>query len=133
MKPGMIAGGKEAKGYLSIRIDGKRYKSHRLAWLYMTGRWPKDQIDHLNGVRDDNHWFNLREANASQNRRNSAGNSSSSSIYKGVSWHGGIGKWVARYGANGKIHNLGSFDREEDARRAYIDAAKPIFGDFFRA
>ncbi|MCK9994454.1 MAG: hypothetical protein Dbin4_02974, partial [Alphaproteobacteria bacterium] len=67
---GDVAGCLHPEGYRHIQIDGKRYAAHRLAWLYMTGEWPTNQLDHLNGVRDDNRWGNLREATHGQNQQN---------------------------------------------------------------
>lgn len=50
------------------------------------GDWPKDQLDHINGVRDDNRIENLREVTSQQNNFNRKPNSNSTSNYKGVSW-----------------------------------------------
>lgn len=58
------------QGYVSIQVAGKRYYAHRLAWFYMTGVWPENEIDHKNRVRDDNRWENLREATRSIQMRN---------------------------------------------------------------
>ncbi len=57
-------------GYVTIRLDRKSYLAHRLAWLYMTGKWPKGQIDHINMDRGDNRWKNLRDVTSSQNKCN---------------------------------------------------------------
>ena len=57
---GRIAGCPAKNGYLRIRIDGRYYYSHRLAWLYQFGEWPSEDLDHINGVRDDNLIANLR-------------------------------------------------------------------------
>lgn len=63
-------GSYDVNGYLVTSINNKGYKLHRLIWLYMTGSFPEKHIDHINGVRDDNRWCNLREANDRENGRN---------------------------------------------------------------
>ena len=64
---GRIAGAPHGNGYLEITIDGRTYYAHRLAWLYMTGAWPKGQIDHKNCIRYDNKWENLRDCTPALN------------------------------------------------------------------
>ena len=59
---GTIAGAKNGRGYRQIRIDGRPYSASRLAWLYMTGKWPNSEISYLNGKPSDTRWANLREA-----------------------------------------------------------------------
>ena len=72
MKPGDIVGRITSHGRRQIRIASGFYYSSRLAWLYMTGEWPEDQVDHINRIRDDDRWINLRAANQSQNSYNRA-------------------------------------------------------------
>ncbi|MGB9054416.1 MAG: HNH endonuclease, partial [Pseudolabrys sp.] len=62
---GTIAGAKNGRGYRQIRIDGRPYSASRLAWLYMTGKWPNSEISYLNGKPSDTRWANLREATSS--------------------------------------------------------------------
>src|SRR6266446_8705973 len=81
---GSKAGYTDAYGYLTIGINYKIYKAHRLAWLYMTGKWPKNFIDHINRDPSDNRWENLREATRSQNQINSKVPSSSKLGIKGI-------------------------------------------------
>jgi hypothetical protein len=66
-KAGDVAGSVCPDGYRLIKVDGKSYKAHRLAWLMTHGEWPAEQIDHINGVRTDNRIVNLREASKKQN------------------------------------------------------------------
>lgn len=72
VKIGMYAGTLRNNGYLKININGQLYYAHRLAWLYMTGKWPENHIDHKDGIKDNNKWENLREATYSQNNKNRA-------------------------------------------------------------
>jgi hypothetical protein len=65
---GAIAGAKNGRGYHQIRIGGRPYSASRLAWLYMTGKWPNSEISYINGKPSDTRWANLREATSSQNR-----------------------------------------------------------------
>lgn len=110
-------------GYLRIGIDGVRHSAHRLAWLYMNGELPEEDIDHINRIRTDNRISNLRSATRSQNLENKLKGSLNSSGYKGVYWHKKAGKWLAQIRANGVHKYLGLFERLEDAATAYGKAA----------
>jgi hypothetical protein len=62
---GDVAGGVNGRGYLTIRVDGRQYLAHRLAFLHMTGSWPKkEHIDHINMDRADNRWADQVGRNA---------------------------------------------------------------------
>ena len=67
---GKVAGALYPHGYIKLRVGNRRYHAHRIAVLWMTGRLPSTQYDHLNGCRRDNRWANIRPATNSQNRRN---------------------------------------------------------------
>jgi len=84
---GEIAGSKNNKGYRSISIDGVLYKEHRLAWFYVYGKWPENEIDHINRIKIDNKISNLREVTKSQNRQNINVKKNNKSGCRGVSWH----------------------------------------------
>lgn len=118
-------------GYVLIKIDGKLYMAHRLAWLHAHGCWPSNRTDHVNGVRSDNRLSNLREANPSQNGANRRLTERNSLGLKGVSRR--YGKYRATIIKDYKQIFLGSFDSPEDAHRAYVDAAKRLYGEFARA
>ncbi len=119
---GDVAGGVDFYGYLCIKIDGRLYKAHRLAWLYVYGKWPADQMDHINGVCDDNRLRNLREATHAQNEQNRALNANNVSGYPGVSWHKRDRKWQSQIGFEGRGKHLGYFDDPESAYAAYLSA-----------
>lgn len=130
---GSRAGHRRKRGYNIIRIDGKDYLSHRLAWFYMTGRWPKEQIDHINGDPSDNRWDNLREATGFQNHANSRKPITNTSGLKGVSWSKESKKWQAQIKSHCKSTHLGFFDSKEEAHAAYVTAAKVQHGAFANA
>lgn len=131
--PGNIAGSKRKGGPTHITIDTKRYKAHRLAWLYMTGGWPVGHIDHANGSNSDNRWQNLREATMSQNIANAKRRTDNSSGFKGVSWDSRAKRWVAYINKNQRKRHIGTFHSPEEAHAAYVRAAKALFGEFARA
>ena len=110
VKSGSVAGGVDDKGYDRISIHGKAYKSHRLTWLYITGEFPADQIDHVNHIRNDNRFSNLRETSNAENHKNRAILKNNSSGVTGVSWYKPTGKWCVRINANGKIIYGGYFN-----------------------
>jgi len=130
MKVGDVAGHKLSEGYLQISANSKIYFAHRLAWLYITGEWPKDSIDHINEIKHDNRFFNLREATRSQNMMNRGALKNNTSGLKGVSLKKSSGKWRARVGIRGKSKHLGYFNNPEDAYKAYCEAAKKLHGEF---
>ena len=67
MKPGARAGCRSALGYMVVRINKVLYPAHRIIWLLETGQWPPEQVDHINEVKDDNRWENLRLATHAEN------------------------------------------------------------------
>jgi hypothetical protein len=121
-KIGARAGRDSSNGYRSIKIGGRMFLEHRLAWVYMTGVLPPHQIDHINGQRRDNRWANLRAASSSQNMQNQRG-------VKGAYSHKPSGTWQSSIKVNGKTIWLGKFPTFEEARAAYL-AAKKIHHPF---
>jgi hypothetical protein len=125
---GMIAGCITHKKYIRIQINGRPYMAHRLAWLYVTGSWPKEEIDHkdCNGI--NNKWKNLRQANRTQQCQNTR------IFLKGVrkSKRNLKKPWRVTIQANYKIYNLGSFSTIAEAKAIYAAAAKRLHGEFAR-
>jgi hypothetical protein len=130
---GAVAGTPHNRGYLHIRIYGRDYLSHRLAWLVVTGEWPTAEIDHANLDKADNRWANLRQAARSQNCANKHVQSNNTSGHKGVHWNKKCGRWVAYIKKSGRRFYLGMFDDIDSASEAYDRASAEHFGDFARA
>ena len=121
---GSIAGNtSHQRGYRVIVINRNRYLAHRLAWLYVTGAMPVDEIDHIDGDTDSNSFRNLRECSRTQNAQNTRRDVGLTSQYPGVTWDAVRGKWAAKIRAGGgKRIFLGRFGDESDAYTAYVAA-----------
>ena len=122
--------GRCTNGYRQGKLKGKNCYEHRLIWLYYHGIWPKDQIDHINGIKNDNRIENLRECTVQQNQFNIKSVSGSSSKYKGVSWNKQRKKWVAGHKYKGKRYDLGRYETEEEAAEAYREATENLHKDY---
>lgn len=121
VKVGDAAGCLDRHGYIRISIKGRHYRSHRLAYLYMTGRFPK-QIDHINHDRADNRWINLREVNQAENNKNRPMQGNNKSGFIGVSFHKRQGRWQALIRVDGKLTHLGYHNKLSDAVLARVEA-----------
>lgn len=118
-------------GYVSISINNRHYLGHRLAFLFMTGKWPEDEVDHINMKRADNRWVNLRLATSSQNKMN-INRRRNKSGFKGVCFHKHSGLWHATIMRDRKKISLGYFKKPEEAAAAYADFSKNNDGSFYR-
>lgn len=112
------------KGYLQIGHGGVVYLAHRLAWLLMTGDWPDLQVDHIDHVRSNNVFSNLRLVDARGNKMNESLRKDNKSGRTGVFWCGARKRWVAFYFENGKLLTVGQFHDKDDAIMARIEANK---------
>lgn len=121
---GSLAGGVDSDtGYWVIGLDRRRYYGHRLAWLYMTGEWPTQLIDHKDGVRLNNAFPSLRDASRAinqQNMRNPMPGTASGLLGAFKKRN----KWSSNVRAFGKIIRLGTFETAEEAHLAYIEAKR---------
>jgi hypothetical protein len=131
-RAGDVAEGLDGRGYRRVRVDRSLYYAHRIAWLWMTGEWPADHIDHINGIPGDDRWANLRLATNAQNTANGGRRVTNKSGFKGVWWHKPTSKWRAAIMASGRSKHLGLFDCPAAAHAAYAEAAKKYFGKFAR-
>lgn len=118
------------RGYLIINIKKKDFLVHRIAFLLMTGEWPKLLVDHINGDKTDNRFCNLRLATNAQNIQNSKLSVKNISGFKGVCWNNVCKKWSAYITSNGQSYNLGLYLKIEDAIQARIEAEEKFHGEF---
>lgn len=128
---GAQVGWKDAKGYLRVRIGDRTYAVHRLAWFYVTGEWPKNQIDHHDLDKANNRFLNLRDATNAQNKCNQNVRADSETGIKGVSQDKRTGRYRAYIGIDGKRRSLGFFASKEEAAEARR-TGQHHHGEFYR-
>ena len=123
---GSAAGTPHKGGYcLRIMIDRKCYRSHRLAWLYMTGAWPDFEVDHRNTDGTDNRWENLRPSTRAGNMQNQRRAHRNNKVgFLGVHQQGE--RFRARLRVAGKSASLGMFATAEEAHAAYVRAKREL-------
>lgn len=129
-KAGVVAGQMNDHGYIIVGVMRRMVRAHRLAWFVMTGEWPPKgfEIDHINGVRDDNRWRNLRLVSRSQNNMNAKVRRNSTTGVAGVYQRKDTGAWHARININGKPILLGQFANKDAAIEARQSAEIKHFG-----
>lgn len=118
VKVGDFAGHLRKDGYLDTKIDGRLYLNHRLAFLYMLGTFPKDQVDHIDRNKTNNKWANLRDVTNKENCMNKSIQKRNSSGFGGVHWNKTNKKWEAKISVDGNDIFLGLFDDINDAANA---------------
>ena len=126
-KVGSVAGTVDGAGYVSIGTCGRYYKAHRLVWLYVYGAWPKNQIDHINGVRTDNRPSNLRDVTKSvnlQNQRRAHAHSTHGFLGVRLEKRAIKNRYMARITVDGVRRSLGAFPTPEKAHEAYLIAKR---------
>ena len=127
---GKLVGRLDHDGYRMLTVFGVSHRAVRLIWLIATGRWPEKEVDHINGLRSDDRFCNLREATRAENSRNRPKREGTRFKLKGVSkLHN---RYAASIGFNGAHYYLGCFSSEEEAHSAYKDAAFILHGNFAR-
>jgi len=142
--PGSRAGTQKPRGHWEVKVHRVRYQAHRIIWLWMTGVWPKEMIDHKDCDPSNNRWSNLREATAQENIRNRPVMRTNEVGLKGVSPQfrnkdpkTGVrprtGRWKAQIRINSRVVHLGFFKTPEEAHAAYKRAADQFYGAFARA
>lgn len=123
-KIGDVLGTKDGKGHLQVWAEGRLFAVHRIVWKMQTGKDPVGHIDHINGVRDNNKFENLRDVTEQENHKNVRPLKNNTSGHVGVIFHKLTNKWAAVIGVNGKHKHLGLFQEKEGAIQARKDAEK---------
>jgi len=124
---GTPAGRTSDQGYREIVFGSKKYKAHRLAWLMVYGEWPDGQIDHINGVRNDNRICNLRVVASAVNTQNQRSVPKHNTTgFLGVHFSKKTGKWRASIKVSMKQVHIGCFDTPEAAHQAYVEKKREL-------
>lgn len=120
------AGTMGTRGYRQLHLsDGARMRAHRVIWFMMTKKWPEN-VDHINGQRDDNRWVNLRAATKTENARNAKRNRLNTSGAMGVSFNKGSQKWQAYGSVNNRRIWLGRYATKDEAAAVRTAWAKSV-------
>ena len=114
---GKIAGHMR-NGYVVIGIDKELYYAHRLAWLYVYGGWPEEEIEHIDLINDHNWISNLREIDHLKNSHHSKISKINSSGVTGVHWCNTYNIWIAKIVVEYKPIFLGNFNDFQEAVEA---------------
>lgn len=129
IKIGCFAGHKQTNGYVRIKIFNFKFLAHHLAWMYVYGKFPETNVDHINGNTFDNSILNLRLSTFSENQQNRKLSRVNKSGYTGVGFNKATCKWRAIIYLNNKEFYLGSFNTPEEAHQSYV-AAKSLLHTF---
>lgn len=121
---GDIAGRINSRGYITIWVNYKKYSAHRLAWLYMKGFWPIDCLDHINRIKHDNRWCNLRESTNKENGQNRSLSKNNSTGFTGVYFRKKINKYEVSIQVNGSRKFIGLYSDINLAAYNYDEAKK---------
>jgi len=128
---GALAGFDNGNGYRRVSVEGRKYYTHQIVWALHYGELPVGEIDHIDANPLNNRIENLRLTDRTGNNQNTRKRAHSKQPYKGVSQIKS-GRWLARIGANNRLHRLGVFDTPELAYSAYCEGAKRLHGKFAR-
>lgn len=114
---GKIAGTTHKRGYIELKINCKNYKAHRLAYVYMNGEYPED-IDHINGVKDDNRISNLRSVSKAINMRNRKRNKNGENEHRNV--YKQKNRYIVTISAVGFVGSYITIEEALDARNTIM-------------
>ena len=120
---GAVITGQDSNGYVSTSINYCQLRGHQLAWVCMTGEWPTFEIDHINGVKADNRWVNLRAADRMSNMANlQRARADSRTGLLGATYHAKSGRYTAEIKRDGVRRYIGCFGTAQEAHESYMQA-----------
>jgi hypothetical protein len=128
---GMEAGTTNERGYVQVKIFNKRYYAHRLVFFMFNGYFPQE-VDHIDGNKNNNRIENLRASTKAQNQHNAKINKNNTSGVKGVTWDKQNKKWKSQCGYNNKNHYLGHFIDKELAKQVVEQFRKQYHHEYAR-
>lgn len=119
---GKVAGSKNTKGYFYVKVARRTILLHRIVWYLHYGKWPVNEIDHIDGDKHNNKIQNLRDVTRRINQGNQkthrAGRLVGTTFLKTCPDN----PWQAQIELNRKSIYLGCFQTEEEAHAAYVKA-----------
>lgn len=127
---GTIAGALTPKGYRYIQVQGRKYPAHHLVWFFETGSLPALSLDHIDGIKSNNHFSNLRQVTTKQNNEHRGKQKNNSTGYKGVTFNKRLNKFIAQIQHNYNSIHLGVFDTALEASIKYEEYAKSVFSHY---
>lgn len=131
-KIGGFAGNKRSlDGYCVLRFNSALTRSHRLAWYFVNGEWPPQEVDHKNRCRSDNRIANLRMATRAENNQNTTVRVDNKTGVRGVHYRAKSKRYIAQICINGRPKHIGTFTTLASAAEAYRDIAARLHGEFF--
>lgn len=124
-KVGGLAGTVHTSGRKYVRVDGRTYLAHRLAWALTHGEWPRGEIDHIDGNNGNNALANLRDVDHHVNMQNlRAAKADNSCGSLGVYQIKSSGRWRAQIKAVGVKKHIGCYATRDEAAAAYLTAKR---------
>ena len=127
-----VAGCLRNDGYINVKYKGTSYLAHRVVWLIMTGHWPVDKLDHIDGNKTNNRIDNLRECSQAQNTCNKKLGKDNTSGIKGIHWSKACKKWLVQLSIDGKKKYFGVYEDKELAELVAIEARDKYHKEFAR-
>ena len=124
-KAGSVVGNVGADGRVQMYVNGRNYKAHRVIWLYVTGEWPRHDVDHIDGNPSNNRWNNLRDVPHHVNLQNRRTHTKHNQL-RVIGVTPNKGRFGAQIKLNGKRIWLGTFDTPEEASAVYLESKRKL-------